>query len=92
VDLLGSEGKASAFRFVGLPWVVVGRFAGSTIGMAGRSGQILLNTRNMQVRKDVQAMQALKHPASIRGAMEHHGRQKSSAVLNRVKLLTAKVF
>jgi hypothetical protein len=89
VDLLGSEGKASACRCRVLPRVVVGRFARPTIGMAG---PILLNTRNMQVRKDVQAMQALKHPASIRGAMEHHGRQKSSAVLNRVKLLTAKVF
>jgi hypothetical protein len=34
----------------------------------------------------------LKPPTLIYGAMEHHGRQKSSVVLNGVTLLTAKVF
>ena len=37
--MLGSEGKASALRFVGLPRVVVGRFGGSTIGMAIDQGK-----------------------------------------------------
>jgi hypothetical protein len=59
VDQLDSEGKASAFRFISFGRVVVGRFTEPTIGMVGRSVQILLNTKNMQVRKDAQAVQAL---------------------------------
>jgi hypothetical protein len=45
VDLLGSDCQVAVLRLVVLPRVVVGRFAGSTIGMACRSGRILLNTR-----------------------------------------------
>ena len=42
MDLLDSEGKAAVFRFAVLPRVNMGKFAGSLIGMAGRSCQILL--------------------------------------------------
>jgi hypothetical protein len=36
VDLLGTEGRAFAFRLVDLPQVFMGRFVGPTIDMAER--------------------------------------------------------
>jgi hypothetical protein len=49
IDLLGTEGKAAAFRLMVLPRVVVRRFTGSTIGISGRSGQRPPDTGNVQV-------------------------------------------
>jgi len=67
VDLLRSEDKASTFRFVRLPWVVVGRFAGSTM----HGGSIRSNFPEHEEYADVQkrAGAGAQRPTLICGAI-----------------------
>src|SRR5256885_7679484 len=50
LNLLSSDDVIATLHFVALPRVVEGRVCKLLIGLADRPVQILLNTRNMQVR------------------------------------------